>query len=252
MKNIKVVIPARYGSTRLPQKALLKINNKPIFWHVYQRVKEAGFLPSDIFIATDHDVIFDLAVKLSLNVVMTKDNHESGTDRINEVCHKLSWSNETIVLNVQGDEPLIPPNLLKQLCEFVLNNNFDISTAVSCIQNLKQLNDPNIVKVALTERSNALYFSRAPIPYNRDNHQTLRNTFRHIGIYAYKVGVLNKLCSKPMAELEQIEKLEQLRALTLGYTIGAIKYVGDIPHGLDVISDFKELKKIMDGKNEYS
>jgi 3-deoxy-manno-octulosonate cytidylyltransferase (CMP-KDO synthetase) len=253
MSEFKVVIPARYSSTRLPLKVLLEINGKPIFWHVYKRVLESGFSPSDIYVATDHADIYSKAESLGLNVVMTSTENESGTDRINEVSHKLAWPNETIIINVQGDEPLIPPQLIRKLRDFAITNSqFDITTAVIKLTEIEQLVNPNIVKVALAENGSALYFSRSAIPFNRDDNTNLKSCYKHIGIYTYKVKVLQKVCDNPVSELEKIEKLEQLRPLSLGYKIGALLYNEVIPHGIDVKADFEHVKNIMGGKCEYS
>ncbi|MFT5636899.1 MAG: 3-deoxy-manno-octulosonate cytidylyltransferase (CMP-KDO synthetase) [Cognaticolwellia sp.] len=243
---IKVVIPARFGSSRLPAKPLLEINNKPIFWHVVQRVLEAGVPLNDIVIATDHLAIFSKAEQLKLPVMMTDTNYISGTDRVNEVAVKSNWDKQTIVINVQGDEPLIPAGLIQNLIDFTVENyRFDITTAVTSINTRAELLNINVVKAIITEFGQALYFTRAPAPLNRDNDAELTLAKRHIGIYAYTVKSLAAICRLPESQLENYEKLEQLRALTNGLTIGAFSYKGDVPHGIDTQDDYDIIKRLM-------
>jgi len=243
---IKVVIPARFGSSRLPAKPLLEINDKPIFWHVVQRVLEAGIPLNNIVIATDHAAIFSKAVQLKLPVMMTDINHISGTDRVNEVAGKLAWDEQSIVINVQGDEPLIPSDLIKNLIEFTVENNkFDIITAVTSIDTSAELLNINVVKAVITEFGQALYFTRAPAPLNRDNDIDITLAKRHIGIYAYTVKSLAEICRLPESQLENYEKLEQLRALANGLTIGAVSYEGNVPHGIDTQDDYDIIKGLM-------
>lgn len=244
--KVKVVIPARYGSTRLPAKPLLEINSMPIFWHVAQRVLESGIPLEDMIIATDHDSIFDKAKELKLPVLMTSPEHISGTDRVNEVAVKLNWAEEVTVINVQGDEPLIPTQLIQNLIKFTLNNQFDISTVVTPIENHENIVSPNVVKAIVTELGEVLYFTRSSAPINRDDPSDLSLANRHIGVYAYTVKLLSKFCSLPEAKLEKCEKLEQLRALTNKITIGALSYSGSIPHGIDTKSDFLKIKALME------
>lgn len=245
--RFKVVIPARYGSTRLPAKPLLEINDKPIFWHVAQRVLEAGVNISDIVIATDHQRIEEKAIDLKLPVAMTKSTHVSGTDRVNEVACQLNWHENTFVLNVQGDEPLIPSALIKALINFSQNNtHFEMFTASVNIKNYEDFINPNVVKAIVTENNQALYFTRSASPVNRDKPEDLTNANRHIGIYLYSVNILKKLCCLSESALESTEKLEQLRALSNGISIGVLKYSGDIPHGIDTEKDYLNVKAIME------
>lgn len=245
--DFKVVIPARYGSTRLPAKPLLEINKKPIFWHVAQRILEAGISINDLVIATDDSRIEIKANQLQLPVVMTKSTHASGTDRVSEVATKLGWSENTLVVNVQGDEPLIPSALIKKLISFSkMNPLFDLCTASVAINDYEDFTNPNVVKAIVTENNQALYFTRSPAPVDRDAPESLSHANRHIGIYLYSVKVLQKLCGLPESALEKSEKLEQLRALSNGLTIGVMKYSGDIPHGIDTESDYLNVKAIME------
>lgn len=247
INNIKVVIPARYGSSRLPGKALLEIKSKPIFWHVAQRVLEAGIDITNIFIATDDRRIEKKAKKLDLPVVMTDETHASGSDRVNEVANKLCWSEDTLVINVQGDEPLIPSSLISELIEFTRQNKtYDITTAATPITKHDDLINPNVVKAITTEQNKALYFTRSAAPLNRDNPSDLSNALRHVGIYVYRVNALNKLCQLPECKLEKLEKLEQLRAISNGLAIGVMAYKGDIPHGIDTEQDYLNVKVLME------
>lgn len=245
--KLKVVIPARYGSSRLPGKPLLQLCGYPLFWHVFQRVIEAGVAAEDIVLATDDNRITSEAIRLSIPCVMTDVNHSSGTDRLNEVATTLGWSDDILVLNVQGDEPLIPSALIRQLIEFTKKNNqFAITTAISQIQSVSDVANPNIVKVALGEHGRAVYFSRSPIPYNRDEPQSMNAVYRHIGIYAYSVNSLRQFCQYPESVLEQLEKLEQLRALSHGMSIGATIVEQAPPHGIDTEQDYLNVKTIME------
>ncbi|CAH0527268.1 3-deoxy-manno-octulosonate cytidylyltransferase [Vibrio hippocampi] len=245
--KIKVVIPARYGSSRLPGKPLLELCGKPIFWHVYQRAIEAGLHSEDIVLATDDERIFKLASQSNIAVIMTDASHNSGTDRLNEVATKLNWSDDTLVINVQGDEPLIPSTLISQLIKFTQQNlQFDITTVISPLSCHEDANNPSIVKVAVGESSQAVYFSRLPIPYNRDHSGILDAIYRHIGIYAYSVRSLRQFCQYPESTLERIEKLEQLRALSNGLSIGVTVVEQAPPHGIDTEQDYLKVKTIME------
>ncbi|MBQ4858429.1 3-deoxy-manno-octulosonate cytidylyltransferase [Pseudoalteromonas sp. MMG007] len=245
--RFKVVIPARYGSTRLPAKPLLEINNKPIFWHVAQRVLEAGVNISDIVIATDDQRIEAKAIELKLPVAMTKSTHVSGTDRVNEVASQLNWHENTLVLNVQGDEPLMPSPLIKKLMGFSESNaHFDMFTASVGISKYEDFINANVVKAIVTENNQALYFSRSAAPVNRDDPSDLTYANRHVGIYLYSVKILQQLCELSESTLENTEKLEQLRALSNGVSIGVMKYCGEIPHGIDTEKDYLNVKAIME------
>lgn len=245
--EIKIVIPSRFSSSRLQGKPLLLINDKPMFWHVVQRCLEAGFSIDDIVLATDDERISSKAIELNIPVVLTSMNHKSGTDRINEVSTILDWSDPTIVINVQGDEPLIPSKLITTVADFAKNNaEYSISTAVTAIINSEDFNNPNVVKAILGAHGRALYFTRSSSPLNRDQPDCLDLAFRHIGIYAYRVSALREFCSYAEAPLEEYEKLEQLRALSNGMTIGATVYDSMIPHGIDTQRDYDVIKELME------
>ncbi|NAX48083.1 3-deoxy-manno-octulosonate cytidylyltransferase [Photobacterium halotolerans] len=248
MNKIKIVIPARYSSSRLPGKPLLEINKRPMFWHVAQRCIEAGVPIGDIVIATDDERIFNSSNTFSIPVVMTSNEHQSGTDRINEVASILQWSSETLVVNVQGDEPLISPDLIKQVIGLsVKKSDFDIFTAIKRITSLDEFKNPNVVKAVIGNNNRALYFTRSASPYNRDDNTDFSFAFRHVGIYAYTVKSLYQFCSYPESNLEHSEKLEQLRALSNGMTIAVTEYDGDLAHGVDTLSDFHDVKRIIEG-----
>lgn len=247
LNEVKVVIPVRYSSSRLPAKPLLEINNKPVFWHVVQRVLEAGVSINNIVIATDDERIEAKANELALPVLMTAISHVSGTDRVNEVATKLGWNDSTLVINVQGDEPLIPPSLISELIKFTSQSKtYDITTAATSITKYDDFINPNVVKAITTEHNKALYFTRSAAPLNRDNSSDLSNALRHVGIYVYRVNALNKLCQLPECKLEKLEKLEQLRAISNGLTIGVMTYNGDIPHGIDTEQDYLNVKALME------
>jgi 3-deoxy-manno-octulosonate cytidylyltransferase (CMP-KDO synthetase) len=215
----RVVIPARYDSSRLPGKALLPLAGKPMLQWVHERARSAK--AAEVIIATDDERIATAARGFGAEVAMTARSHVSGTDRIAEVARARGWGDTDIVVNVQGDEPLIPPAVIDQVAQLLAANpRADIATLAARIDQLNDFNDPNLVKVACDTGGRALYFSRAPIPWNRDTPTALTPaSLRHIGIYAYRVGALRRLAGLPASRLEQIEKLEQLRALENGLEI---------------------------------
>jgi 3-deoxy-manno-octulosonate cytidylyltransferase (CMP-KDO synthetase) len=217
--NYRVVIPARFDSSRLPGKALLPLAGKPMLQWVHERAKACG--ASEVCIATDDERIATAARGFGADVAMTARAHTSGTDRIAEVAITRGWQDEDIVVNVQGDEPLIPPAVIDQVAQLLAANpRADIGTLAVKIDSLADLNDPNVVKAACDAGGRALYFSRAPIPFNRDAPTTVPpSALRHVGIYAYRVSALRKLAKLQPTRLEQIEKLEQLRALENGMEI---------------------------------
>ena len=221
----RVVIPARYGASRLPGKPLVRIAGKPMIQWVYERARSSR--ASEVVIATDDERIADAAREFGAPVVMTAVTHLSGTDRIAEVAHLLRWEDSAIIVNVQGDEPLMPPELIEQAASLLEQiPEADIGTLASRIVALKAFLDPNVVKVVTDLNRRALYFSRAPIPWNRDgaaagvaSQKNYSGARRHIGIYAYRVSALRRLAALLPSALEQLEKLEQLRALENGMDI---------------------------------
>ena len=221
----RVVIPARYASTRLPGKALLGIGGKPMIQWVYERAIASHAL--EVLIATDDLLIVSAAHSFGATTVMTATTHESGTDRIAEVARLRGWAGSDIVVNVQGDEPVIPPALIDQVAELLeAHPSAQIATLATPITSLAEFLDPNAVKVVTDNEGRALYFSRAPIPWDRDGaaaglgSQTgFAGARRHVGIYGYRVSGLLRMASLRRTSLEQHEKLEQLRALENGLEI---------------------------------
>jgi 3-deoxy-manno-octulosonate cytidylyltransferase (CMP-KDO synthetase) len=217
--NFRVVIPARYDSSRLPGKALLPLAGKPMLQWVHERARGSG--AAEVCVATDDERIAVAARGFGAEVVMTARTHVSGTDRIAEVAVIRGWQDDDIVVNVQGDEPLIPPVIIDQVARLLAANpRADVGTLAVKIESAADFNDPNVVKAACSADGRALYFSRAPIPLNRDAPAMLTPAaLRHVGIYSYRVSALKRLAKLPPARLELIEKLEQLRALENGMEI---------------------------------
>jgi 3-deoxy-manno-octulosonate cytidylyltransferase (CMP-KDO synthetase) len=226
MTDFVVVIPARYASTRLPGKPLLKINGKAMIEHVHERASESR--ATEIIIATDDDRIADVAESFGATVCMTSDHHQSGTERIAEVAELLDWDDDQVVVNLQGDEPAMPAELINQCAELLEDATADIATLASPFLTREDFESPNCVKVIRDANNHAIYFSRAAIPYARDPKNASRakdTALHHHGIYAYRCGVLRMLVVAEPSELEMCEQLEQLRAMSLGLRIA----VG-VPH----------------------
>ena len=246
----KVVIPARYASTRLPAKPLLDIAGKPMIAHVCERAFEAQ--AEEIIIATDNERIVQAVLKLGFQAMMTSENHESGTERIAEIAQKCSWSDETIIVNLQGDEPLLPAAYIRQVAHALTNQaQAGIATLAANIHDSTEMFNPNAVKVALDKNGYALYFSRAPIPWNRaefnipppSDLQT--QGLRHIGLYAYRVDFLKKYCAWEKSPLEQIEALEQLRILWHGEKIFVQTVERTPPAGVDTFEDLQRVRNVL-------
>ena len=244
----KVVIPARYASTRLSGKPLLDIAGKPMVVRVAEQAAKSG--ASDIVIATDFEPIISVAKTYNFNAMMTRVEHTSGTDRIAEVATQLGWHDDEIVVNVQGDEPLIDPNLITQIAQHLANSKDAVmATACHAIHDEASMINPNMVKVVMDADGNALYFSRAPIPYPRDDaHKTIIQAHRHIGIYAYRVGFLKKYAQLAVTELEKIESLEQLRVLYHGYKIGVVITKNAPASGVDTQDDLDYVRSVFNQK----
>jgi 3-deoxy-manno-octulosonate cytidylyltransferase (CMP-KDO synthetase) len=221
----RVVIPARYGSARLPGKPLLQLAGRPLLQWVYEQACASA--AAAVVIATDDERIAAAARQFGAHVVMTAPTHESGTDRIAEVAQAAVWHAQDIVVNLQGDEPLMPPELLDQVAELLAAHAAaDVATLASPIAHLDAHLDPNVVKVVTDLTGRALYFSRAPIPWSRDgatvglvSQRSFAGARRHVGLYAYRVAALQRLARLRPSPLETLEKLEQLRMLENGLTI---------------------------------
>ncbi len=217
MNNVHVIIPARYQSTRFPGKLLQDLNGQTVIERVYKQAQLAQ--PQTITIATDHQLIADHAKAFGAQVVMTLASHQTGTDRIAEVVAKGQFAADDIIVNVQGDEPFIAPQLIAQVAQCLAKSDAPMSTLCWPIANLEMLKNPNVVKVVRSHDNHALYFSRSPIPNHRDDIQSYAQTYRHIGLYAYRAAFLLDYVSWPVCDLEQHEALEQLRVLWSGYSI---------------------------------
>ncbi len=248
MQKIHIIIPARYASSRLPGKLMMILDDKPLIGHTIAAAKEYS---DNVIVATDNKYIFDYAVQVGVTAIMTSEEHLSGTDRIAEATNYLSLDDKDIVVNLQGDEPLLPHVLLGQVAGLLQKHpSAGIATLMQEIESLDDFCNPNVVKVVLNEDSEAMYFSRAQIPFDRDGLDKQRQNFsraayRHIGLYAYRVGVLKEITQLPEHPLERIEKLEQLRPLANG-----IKIVSEVAkvspnHGVDTIEDFERLQNYL-------
>lgn len=245
-----VVIPARFGSTRFPGKPLALIQGKPMIQHVYERSLLAG--AEDVIVATDDKRIGDVVDAFNGKVCYTSDQHESGTERIAEVLTKEGVEANTIVVNVQGDEPFIPPENIKQVANNLAKetNMPEMQMATLCfpISHKSELDNPNVVKVNFAKNGRALYFSRAPIPYDRNwiqNTQVMQENayYRHVGIYAYKASFIHQYIDLSPSRYEKIESLEQLRVLFHGYDIHVDIAKEAPPHGVDTPEDLARLNK---------
>lgn len=249
MTNKHIIIPARYNSSRLPGKLMADLDDKPLIAHTIESAKK---IMSSVIVATDHKSIYDCALEHDVMAIMTSSNHNSGTDRLAEAVTKLEFNDDDIVINLQGDEPLIPISLLDQVAQLLeRDKEAGIATLIQPITSFVDLNNPNIVKVAIGEDKKALYFSRAPIPYPRDDfasgetNMPQGNYYRHLGLYAYRVKTLKQINHLPEHPLESLEKLEQLRPLAHG-----IKIVVEIahetpPHGVDTQEDLDRIRKLL-------
>lgn len=251
MTDFKVVIPARYGSSRLPAKPLMDIAGKPMVVHVYERALLSK--AKTVVVATDDERIVQALKPYGAKVVMTSANHPSGTDRLQEVAAKMRWDDDDIIVNVQGDEPLIPPEVINQVAANLANNRqASIATLAEAIEDVSQLTNPNIVKLVRDANNMAMYFSRAPMPWARDAFaQGIKELpvkdlyWRHLGIYAYKVSFLNAYVKWSPAVLEQVEALEQLRALYYGVKIHVDKACVNLPAGVDTPEDLERVRAIV-------
>jgi len=227
--NFKVVVPARYASTRLPAKPLLDLGGKPMVARTAERAVLSG--AEEVWVATDHADVQAAAERHGLSVMLTRTDHPTGTDRLSEVVERRGWSDDTIVVNVQGDEPLIDPETISLMARKLAASGADIATVGHPINNTSDFFNPNIVKLVCKADGDALYFSRAPIPYARDHFareagkETLPvgiPAYRHIGLYAYRVSFLKAYARLTPSPLEGFEALEQLRALWHGFRISVV------------------------------
>lgn len=215
--DFHIIIPARYQSTRFPGKLLQELNGLSVIERVYRQALLAK--PESIIIATDHESIAAHARDFGAQVEMTLASHQTGTDRIAEVVAKGNFAADDIIVNVQGDEPFISPQLIQQVAACLTRTDAPMSTLCWPINSMEMLKNPNVVKVVRTRDNHALYFSRSAIPANRDDALSFTHSYRHIGLYAYRAAFLLDFVTWPVCELEQIEALEQLRVLWSGIAI---------------------------------
>lgn len=245
-----VVIPARYGSTRLPGKPLLDIGGKPMVQRVWEQAGASS--AQEVIIATDDERIADTGDKFGAQVCMTSPEHPSGTDRLQEVAASMGWDDAHIVVNVQGDEPLIPPAVIDQVAgNLAAHPEAAIATLSAPITDLEELTNPSAVKVVCDVNGMALYFSRATVPWPREAfkegavHMPGDGQWqRHIGIYAYRSGFLQRFIAWPPAPLELLEQLEQLRALYNGVKIHVAHAVQAVPAGVDTEQDLEAVRQL--------
>lgn len=251
MTEYRVIIPARYASSRLPGKPLLDIAGKPMIQRVYEQASLSG--AAEVIIATDDSRIEEAAKGFGAKVVMTRKDHESGTDRLQEVVTKLELPDEAIVVNVQGDEPLIPPQVIDQVALNLAQSTAGISTLSEPLDSVETVFDPNAVKVVADAMGYALYFSRAPIPFSRETYNAGANSGelpthmsvqRHIGIYGYRVRLLHDFLRWGSCALEKTECLEQLRAMWHGVKIHVEQAAVTPPTGVDTQADLDRVRAL--------
>ncbi|WP_180129537.1 MULTISPECIES: 3-deoxy-manno-octulosonate cytidylyltransferase [unclassified Acinetobacter] len=247
MKHI--VIPARFSSSRLPGKPLLEIHGRPMILRVVDQAKKvAGF--DDLCVATDDERIAAVCRAEGVDVVLTSTEHPSGTDRLSEVARIKGWASDDIIVNVQGDEPLLPAQLVKQVAQLLVDQpTCSMSTLCEPIHSLEEFQRDSIVKVVMSKHNQALYFSRATIPYDRDGakqaEQTLHDqAYRHLGLYAYRVKLLQEYVTWDMGVLEKLESLEQLRVLENGHRIAIAVAEANLPPGVDTQADLDRLNQM--------
>jgi len=244
-RPFRVVIPARYASTRLPGKPLRLIGGRPMLQHVFERAQRSG--AASVIIATDDPRIEQAARDFGASVCMTSTEHTSGTERLGEVVVRMGWRDDEIVVNVQGDEPLLPPGLINQVAgDLAGHADAVVATLAHALADPEESRDPNVVKVVRDRNGYALYFSRAAIPFRRDPDAAGHDGFlRHIGLYAYRAGFLRDYGTLEPAPIEQIEKLEQLRVLWHGLRIH-VDLAAELPgHGVDTEADLLLVEKLL-------
>lgn len=241
-----VAIPARFASTRLPGKPLALINGEPMVAHVARRALAAG--AREVVVATDDERIAQALGDFPVRVVMTRGDHASGSDRLAECAGKLGWADDAIVVNLQGDEPQAPASGIRAAAEALAESGAPMATLATPVADVEELLNPNCVKVVVASNGNALYFSRAPLPWPRDGFAQSRKALpdgvaflRHIGIYAYRAGFLRRFAQLTPTPLERAEALEQLRALEHGYAIAVRLAPEPFPAGIDTAEDLQRV-----------
>lgn len=249
--SFAVIIPARYASTRLPGKPLLPLAGRPMIQHVYERALDSG--ADHVVIATDDERIREAAQGFAADVIMTSERHPSGTDRLAEVIDKRRFADDQIIVNLQGDEPLMPAALIRQVAENLqAHEQASVSTLCEPITTAADLFDPHVVKVVIDVNGMALMFSRAAVPWDRDAFSVTVEElpersihFRHIGLYAYRAGFVRRYVTWPPCALEQVESLEQLRVLWNGYGIHVAVATEAPGHGVDTENDLRRVEQLL-------
>lgn len=243
-----VAIPARFAATRLPGKPLRLLGGEPLVLHVARRALAAG--AREVWVAADDPRIADALAGSGVRIAMTSPRHASGSDRLAECTRIAGWSDETIVVNLQGDEPFAPAAGIRAAALALRDSGADMSTLATPLDGIDQLMDPNTVKLVRAGNGDALYFSRAPIPWHRDAFASDRSRLpepsaclRHIGLYAYPAGFLKRFAALPPGRLERIESLEQLRALEAGFRIRVELTPADFPPGVDTEEDLARAER---------
>ncbi len=251
-----VAIPARFGASRLPGKPLRLLAGKPLIIHVIARALNAG--AEQVVVATDDARIADAVQRTAATVCMTRAEHPSGTDRLAEVAAQLGWADDRIVVNLQGDEPLAPVSGIRKVAEILQASAAPMATLATPISDADELFSPHCVKLVRAANGDALYFSRAPIPYARDAFAGDRSALpagiqflRHIGIYAYRAGFLRQFSAMPAGLLEKVESLEQLRVLEAGTRIAVALAPEPFPAGVDTEADLMRVEALLQSVNSH-
>ena len=245
-----VLIPARMASSRLPGKPLMEIGGRPMILHVAARARDSG--ARSVHVATDHEAIREACEEAGVGVVMTGSGHRSGSERLAEACEVLSLGGSDIVVNVQGDEPLMPARVIRQVAELLEQTpDVEMASLYHPLEEIRDVFDPNVVKVVCDARGRALYFSRAPVPWDRaafpdpDGQGAPARHFRHIGVYAYRAQFLRRYVALPPAPEETLEALEQLRALYHGATIVMAEAEAHPGPGVDTEADLERVRGML-------
>ena len=240
--GFSVIIPARYASSRLPAKMLKEINGKSLIEHTYSNAIKSN--ASRVIIATDDERIKTVAEGFGAEVCMTNDSHTSGTSRIAEAVSFLNFQNDDVIVNLQGDEPMMIPSAINQVASNLVSSGMSVATLCEAIDTVDAYFDENCVKVVYNSRGRAMYFSRSPVPAFRDGQNiNLDLCFRHIGLYAYRVNFLKNYSNMPISRLEMAEKLEQLTFLTEGFNVHVDVSFASTGYGVDTESDLIKVKK---------
>jgi 3-deoxy-manno-octulosonate cytidylyltransferase (CMP-KDO synthetase) len=243
LHDFVVAIPARYAASRLPGKPLRELGGEPLVRHVARRALAAG--AREVWVAADDARIEQALDGSGVRVAMTSSDHASGTDRLAECARIAGWGADTVVVNLQGDEPFAPPEGIRAVAALLIESGAEMATLAASVDNVDTLFDPNAVKLVHNARGDAMYFSRAPLPWPRDAFAVDRTRLpdvagawlRHIGIYAYRAGFLQRFAAMPPGRLEAIESLEQLRVLEAGFRIAVAPTPAAFPPGVDTPED---------------